>query len=115
MDTPNRDPDSLSPEFSENLREAARALERAETAAPLEVQLDASQAEKLVVRMRNELIEQVRKDPTGPRSLQLKRLLDRVNGVLSIIVGVEYPSSFVHREMITQARDALQAILADER
>jgi two-component system sensor histidine kinase KdpD len=62
----------------------------------------------------DELIDRLRKDPTGPRSQQLKRLLDRVNGVLSIIVGVEYPSSYVRREMITQARDELQAILADE-
>jgi hypothetical protein len=96
-----------------DLREAAEELTRAEKAPPLEMQLDASQAEKLVVRMRDELIGFCRKDPESPEVPCWKAQLTQLNGILSMIIGIEYPSSFVRREMITQARDLLRGMLAE--
>ena len=126
MNGSNRDLDPTGPDFSKDLREAVEALTRAEKAAPLEMQVGASQAEKLVVRMRNELIDQLRlvppdqsgtglrKEPGSREAEHWKGLLTQLNGILSLIVGIEYPSSFVRREIITQARDLLQGLLTQD-
>jgi hypothetical protein len=108
MSTPGPELDWVSPEFSENLRSAVEALGQAVNAPPLEVQRFGCEAEKRVVRMRDELIGRLRSEPEG---LQAKKLLEQVNGVLSLIVGIEYPSNFVRREMIQQTHDALQSLL----
>ncbi len=106
-------PEQIHIDVSADLREAALALARAEAAPPLEVQLDASRAEKLVVQARDALIEASRRDPSAPHSPQRKALLARLNGVLSMIVGIEYPSNFVRREMITEAREHLDMMIED--
>jgi hypothetical protein len=36
-----------------------------------------------------------------------------VNGVLSLIVGIEYPTSGIQRSAIEEARDALKNILVE--
>ncbi len=108
MSTPGPEFDWISPDFSANLRSAVEALGQAVDAPPLEVQRYGCEAEKRVVKMRDELIERLRRDPDGPHA---KKLLEQVNSVLSLIVGIEYPSNFVRREMIQQAHDALRVLV----
>jgi hypothetical protein len=108
MSVPGPELDLTSPEFAEDLRSAVESLGQAVDAPPLEIQRHALEAEQRVVRMRDELIERQRHDPGAP---QVKSLLQQVNSVLSMIVGIEYPSNFVRREMIQQTHDALQAMI----
>jgi hypothetical protein len=108
MSTPGPEPDLTSPEFSENLRSAVEALGKAVDAAPLEIQRYACEAEKRVVRMRDELIDRLHSDPDAA---PVKSLLEQINSVLSLVVGIEYPSNFVRREMIQQTRDAVESLI----
>jgi hypothetical protein len=101
------------PELAADLREATRALERALQAPTLEVQLEASSAEKMIVHARNDLIDSLRKDPGAPECHAWKALLEQLNAALSLIIGIEYPSNFVRREKITQAKTYLEEILAE--
>jgi hypothetical protein len=39
--------------------------------------------------------------------------LSRVNSVLSLIIGIEYPTSGIQRSAIEEARDALKSVLAE--
>ncbi len=108
MDADNPQPDTL--DISAVLGEAAQALGRAVDAPPLDVQVHASQAEKLVVRARDELIDRLHQKPDDPQGKEWNGRLAQVNGILSLIVGIEYPSSFVRRELITQAREHLEGL-----
>jgi hypothetical protein len=54
--------------------------------------------------LRDELIAELR--TSGRRTG-----LDRVNAVLSLVVGLEYPAAGIQRNLIEQARDALQALV----
>ena len=114
MNAPEPQPDLAKPDVSSYLREAAGALDRAASAPPLEVQLGASQAEMQVVQARDALIAWLREAPSSAESKPQKNLLNQLNAILSIIVGVEYPSNYIRREMITQARDLLQGALAGQ-
>jgi hypothetical protein len=106
-------PLSADAEVAQALQASIRALARAEQAPPLEIQLETSHAEKQIVLARNWLIDRLRKDPGAPEGRSWQDLLVRLNQVLSLVVGVEYPSSFARREMIGQAKDFLEGLLGE--
>jgi hypothetical protein len=101
----------LNPAWQNDLLEALRALERARSAAPLEASRLADQAEVQVVHVRDELIERLRREPEDPQAANWRQQLDRANASLSLIAGVEYPTSGLRRGMIDQAYALLSDLL----
>jgi hypothetical protein len=95
------------PAQNTDLLEAIQELERAEQAPPTQVQAEISQAEKQVVKVRDQYIAWLRAHPADGQAQARKIILGQINQSLSLIVGVEYPSNFIRREIITRARDIL--------
>ncbi len=99
--------------LSSQCREAIAHLEQAYMAPPLQLTRDASAAGRIVVKLRDRMVEQLRQDGNGAETEKKKKALDRLNIALTLIVGVEYPSVGVRRKPIEQARDLLESILVD--
>jgi hypothetical protein len=74
---------------------------------PGELKAEVDDAERAVVRLRDELIERYRANPE-PRT---RSSLDKVNAALSVIVGLEYPMGGIQRKMLEQAESALRDAL----
>ncbi len=94
-------------------RDAIAILEQALVAPPLQLTKDAGAAARIVVKMRDRIIEWQRQDGSGADADKRKEALNRLNTALTLIVGVQYPSTGVRRKPIEQARDLLQSILVD--
>ena len=62
-------------------------------------------AEREVARLRDALIERLRRGELTDR-----QALDKTNAALSLIVGVEYPVAGLHRKSLEQARDTLREL-----
>ncbi|HEX5501265.1 MAG TPA: hypothetical protein VFW96_01500 [Thermomicrobiales bacterium] len=88
----------------------AAALQR----QPPEFGQEVDEIERTVARLRDALIERLRReDAAGADTARTRRALDPVNAVLSLVVGVEYPAGGVHRELLEQAGAALEAVPAE--
>lgn len=94
-------------------RGAITVLERALIAPPLQLTNDAGEAARMVVKMRDRIIEWLRQDTRGAEAENRKEALNRLNTALTLIVGVQYPSAGMRRKPIEQARDILKSILVD--
>lgn len=88
-------------------RQAIGLLDEALDKPPSELKAEVDGAERAVVALRDELIERWRVAPEGG----VRAALDNVNAVLSLVVGLEYPMGGLQREMLKQARSALQSTL----
>ena len=75
--------------------------------SPADLKAEVDSAERAVAALRDELIERLRA-AADPRT---RDALNTVNVALTLVVGLEYPMGGVQREMLEQARDALQATL----
>ena len=85
---------------------ALAALEHALGDDPDLVYDDLAEAVRHVVRLRDTLIaERRRGEPIDDR-------LDRVNTILSQMVGAEYPLDGMRRERVEKLRDQLRSLLA---
>ena len=85
-------------------RRCLAQLEDALTRPPDRLGEEVDQVERELATLRDELIADLRAN--GRRAG-----LDRVNAVLSLVVGLEYPAAGIQRKLIEQARDALGALL----
>jgi hypothetical protein len=65
---------------------------------------EVDQVERDLAALRDELIAELR--ASGRRTG-----LDQVNAVLSLVVGLEYPAAGIQRNLVEQARDALQVLV----
>jgi hypothetical protein len=74
---------------------------------PVELKSEVDDAERAVVRLRDELIERWRSEPQEPTG----RALEQVNVALSLIVGLEYPMGGIERKLLEDAHHALQSAL----
>jgi hypothetical protein len=92
--------------FNETLQEATGALERALHAPPLQIIREGEAAQRGAVLVRDELIRRLRQDPES----SWKPALEQVNMAISLITGIEYPSNWVRREVIEQARNVLMSL-----
>ena len=94
--------------------ESVAALERALRLRPEEVGKQVDVAERVVVRLRDNLIARMRQDDdsSGQRE-RWRTALDHVNAALSLIVGVEYPSGGIQTGLLEQACDTLKVSLSD--
>ncbi|MBV9546337.1 MAG: hypothetical protein JOY61_18355 [Chloroflexi bacterium] len=86
-------------------REALQLLEEALGKPPPELSAEVDVAEQKIAQLRDELIDRLRAAPDQA----LRAALDNVNAALSLVVGVEYPVGGVQRDMLKQARTALEA------
>jgi hypothetical protein len=86
-------------------REAIRCLDRAMAELPAKLSEDVDEAERVLARVRDRLIELARRERRRPVAL------DRVNVALSLVVGVEYPLGGLHRDVVRQAREVVADIL----
>ena len=94
-------------------QQALAMLEQALHLSPLEVGREVDDVEKAVAQLRDVLIHQLRQDESSPLVPRRREALSRINAVLSLIVGIEYPATGIQRAAIQQARNALAQLLAE--
>ncbi len=98
--------------LNQDCRAAIAALERAIQAPPLRAMQEADLAEREVVRARDAVIERLRRNQDAEAG-HLHAILDQLNAVLSLVVGIEYPMSGVQRQLMEHARDALKRLAGE--
>jgi hypothetical protein len=91
-------------------REAKKEIDAAYDEPPLKLGQEVDYAEVRIVRLRNCLIERLRAETDDSELARLKGILDRVNLALSYVVGVEYPTAGIHRQLIEEARTVLDEL-----
>jgi hypothetical protein len=69
--------------------------------------------ETLIVHMRDQVIARLRQDATSGDTPRRRLSLERLNAVLSLLIGVEYPATGIQCSAIQQARDTLAQMLAE--
>ena|SRR5690242_6880748 len=89
-------------------RKAVDSLEQALEHRPDRVYEDMADAVRCLVRFRDALIERQRERKADPGA---RDRLRRVNAILSIVVGGEYPLVGVREKRIKQAHDELAQLL----
>ncbi len=87
-------------------RDAVRLLDEALQSPPGSLNEEVDQAERRVVRLRNLLIERLRRDEDDPS--YWRRPLDRANVALSLIAAVEYPATGIHLQYMEDALKVLK-------
>jgi hypothetical protein len=108
-------------------RDCVARLDDALRLPPLQLGQEVDVVEREVARLRDRLIDQLRRRPAGEAArrgspgdpedaMETRRraALDKVNAALSLIVGVEYPVEGIRRKALEQARDTLRQVLEDE-
>jgi hypothetical protein len=89
-------------------RSALTQLEHIVEEHPQKISEAMAEAVGRVVRLRDRLIDERRQGDTSPDG---KARLDRANGILSLLVGVEYPVKSIHWKSVCEARDAMKDML----
>jgi hypothetical protein len=87
---------------------ALAAVEYCLTLLPIHCLSDVDAAERAINKLRDRLIEGVRRAEPGAHATMLQDALDRTNIALSLIVGVEYPATGTQRKPLEMARDTLR-------
>jgi hypothetical protein len=82
---------------------------------PGQLKEEVDQAERMVVQMRNRLIDMLRQDSVSAEAQQRRSALNDVNAALSLIVGTEYSVGGVHRDHLEQAQRLLEPLVTDGR
>ena len=85
--------------------EAIRLLGDVLDKPPAELKAEVDVVERAIVALRDALIDRRRQTPTDT----VRSGLDHVNVALSLVVGQEYPMGGVDRDLLKQARSALEA------
>jgi hypothetical protein len=86
--------------------EALRLVEDALKKPPTELKSEVDDAERAVAVLRDAWIDHLRAQPTP----WVRNNLDMTNVSLSLIVGLEYPMGGLQRDMLDQARQALERV-----
>jgi hypothetical protein len=86
--------------------EALRLLEDALKKRSTELKSEVDDAERAVAVLRDAWIDRLRAHPMP----WLRQNLDVTNVSLSLIVGLEYPMGGLQRDMLDQARQALERV-----
>lgn len=92
-------------------QQAIALIERAQHEQPSELSEDVDEAERTVVRLRDQLIERLRRGDSSGEVQSTQSALTTVNAALSLIVGVEYPAAGIQRKLLEQAGAALRKLL----
>lgn len=67
-------------------------------------------AEVRVAKLRDCLIDRIRNETAQAGPSPWKPVLEQVNTALSFIVGVEYPATGIHRNLLEQGLDVLKQV-----
>jgi hypothetical protein len=86
-------------------RNAMSLLKQDMELPPGELENTLGDAERVLVRLRDELIGRMRRE--GSTSVW-RSALEHVNTAISLVVAVEFPAAGVHAEYLKGARDVLQ-------
>lgn len=95
-------PDWTQSELRAALEQIEEMLSRRQ---PGQVSDQCSRAVSFLVRLRERMMEQDQTAPAAPLSLA------RVNAILSVLAGIEFPLAGVHWKRMEQVRDALRGLL----
>jgi hypothetical protein len=97
----------------EQCQQAIHHLDQALDAAPPEVITKVREAQRAMVGLRDQAIDQLRSHPPSTAATHAGTRLDQINMALSCLAGVEYPSGGSHHKLLKQARRALQDLLGE--
>lgn len=92
------------------LGEAKDEIDKAYSLPPRQVGKEVDFAEVRIARLRDCLIERLRQEEDPGELERWRSALQRVNVALSYVVGVEYPATGLHRELLKQAREVLGGV-----
>ncbi len=107
----NRANASPSEDIAPLCREAVDELQRAIDAPLRDVGKQVDHIQRLVVEVRDHLIDEARRAGGLPALAGDRRdALERANVALTLIAEVEYPPAGVQRKPLEQARDVLRAL-----
>jgi hypothetical protein len=95
----------VSPSVREHCRHALARLQDAIDDQTSALTGHVAEAERLLVRARDELIAGRRRAASSDAGL------DDVNAILTLVAGVEYPLGRVHREALRSSAEALGRLL----
>ena len=93
---------------TERCRQIAEKLDCSVSHHPREIEKELDEVERELVRLRDELIIQRRREDPAAASKPGPRKLDHINVALSLVVAVEYPVTSIQRAALKQARDVLK-------
>ncbi len=94
-------------------RTARNALESAIREPPIPASQDGDVAQRALVRARDALIRQLRQSGKAPEAGQWRADLARLNGIISLVVGVEYPMGGLPRQLADEAIAALREMTGE--
>jgi uncharacterized protein YPO0396 len=93
---------------TERCRQIAEKLDRSAQHHPREIEKEIDEVERELVRLRDELIIERRREDPAAASEPGQTKLTHINVALSLVVAVEYPVTSIQRTALKQARDVLQ-------
>jgi hypothetical protein len=93
---------------TERCRQIAEKLDRSAKHAPREIEKEIDEIERELVRLRDELIIQSRREDPAAASEPGQTKLTHINVALSLVIAVEYPVTSLQRAALEQARDVLK-------
>jgi hypothetical protein len=99
--------------LAEQSNEAMATLEQLLQLQPHLRYQEVDVAERAIVQVRDNLIDQLRQENSEAEARRLRTKLERLNVAISLIVGVEYPAAGIQQQLLDQAYDALKEALAD--
>jgi hypothetical protein len=97
--------------LADQARSCLAQVEEALGRRPEQLGEEVDQVERDLAGLRDQLIAGLRADVAADTAAR-RLALDRVNAVLSLVVGVEYPVAGIQRNLGQQARDALRELVA---
>ncbi len=96
--------------LAELCRESSKILEEALDMPPRELGGAVEQAQKRVVGVRDCLIERLRADDRSGKQSFDRKALDRINVALSLIAGLAYPATGIHKRYMKDATKILEEV-----
>ncbi len=91
-------------------REATQELKKAYDMEARKLGKEVDFAEVRVAKLRDCLIDYIRSENVSAGSSPWKPVLNQVNTALSFIVGVEYPATGIHRNLLEQGLKVLKKV-----
>ncbi len=90
-------------------RKALDAMNEALAHRPKQTGHDFSAASRCLTALREQMVTELRERPTP----ELRQRLERLNSVISVVYGGQFPIGAVPWEHVEQARDAFVRLLGD--
>lgn len=103
-----------TPTIAELRREALAKLDHAIGLPPPGAEESVDEALRAAVRLRDALIERLRREPGAAAAEDWRTGLERVNVAISLIYGVEYSAIGAHGKPLQDAHPVLREVPPDE-